>query len=141
MKMKIKILLLVLAAVACLFLTSCNKNKDKKNDPLRSTTWTAYDQDDLMVLKFELGTLSTFYIGDNNLQRKGDVGSSAYTLTDSKIVFNNLNGAYDNKQFHFKSGTLDGDAMTIRYDRWTTVAGMDSPKESLQAVFKKHTGK
>ena len=141
MKMKIKILLLVLASVACLSLTSCNKNKDKKNDPLRSTTWTAYDQDDLMVLKFELGTLSTFYIGDNNLQRKGEVGSSAYTLKDSKIVFNNLNGAYDTKQFHFKSGTLDGDAMTVRYDRWTTVAGMDSPKESLQAVFKKHTGK
>ena len=141
MKMKIKILLLVLASVACLSLTSCNKNKDKKNDPLRSTTWTAYDQDDLMVLKFELGTLSTFYIGDNNLQRKGEVGSSAYTLKDSKIVFNNLNGAYDTKQFHFKSGTLDGDAMTVRYDRWTTVAGMDSPKESIQAVFKKHTGK
>ena len=97
MKMKIKILLLVLASVACLSLTSCNKNKDKKNDPLRSTTWTAYDQDDLMVLKFELGTLSTFYIGDNNLQRKGEVGSSAYTLKDSKIVFNNLNGAYDTR--------------------------------------------
>ena len=91
-----------------------------------------------MVLKFELGTLSTFYIGDNNLQRKGEVGSSAYTLNDSKIVFNNLNGSYDNKQFHFKSGTLDGDAMTVRYDRWTTVAGMDSPKESIQAVFKKY---
>ena len=136
--MKVKFILLVLASVACLTLTSCNKNKDKKNVPLRSTTWTAYDQDDMMVLKFELGTLSTFYIGDNNLQRKGEVGSSAYTLNDSKIVFNNLNGSYDNKQFHFKSGTLDGDAMTVRYDRWTTVAGMDSPKESIQAVFKKH---
>lgn len=134
--------LIAIALLAGLLAISCNKKKDKVNDPLRSTTWTALDGDNLMILKFELGTLSTFYIGDNNLNRKSNVSSSAYTLTDdTKVTFADLNGSYNNEKYRFKTGILDGDAMTVSYDRWTTAAGMDGPKEHIQAVFKKHTAK
>ncbi len=136
--MKKTLLLLTLAVLAALTLVSCNKNKGKTKDPLNATTWTAYDGDYLMVLKFEMGTLATFYVGDKNLNRLGPVSTSAYTLTDdTKLSFSNFNGSMDVTRYRFKTGTLDGDSMTIAYDRWTTSSGMDSPKEHLQAVFKK----
>lgn len=136
--MKGKLILLSLAVLACVGFTSCNKDKDKNKDPLNSTTWTAYDGDDLMVLRFELGTISSFYIGDNNLNRLGPASGSAYTLTDNtKIAFADLNGSYNNNKYRFKTGTLSGDSMTVSYDRWTTASGIDSQKEHLQAVFKK----
>ena len=136
--MKKTLLLLTLAVMAALTLVSCNKNKGKTKDPLNATTWTAYDGDYLMVLKFEMGTLATFYVGDKNLNRLGPVSNSAYTLTDdTKISFANFNGSMNVTRYRFKTGTLDGDSMAIAYDRWTTSSGMDSPKEHLQAVFKK----
>ena len=135
-----KIVLLSLALLACLCLGSCNKNKNKTTDPLQSTTWTAYDEDYLMVLKFELGTVSTFYIGDENLNRRSEVSYAPYTLAEeTRLTFNNLNGKMDNERFRIKTGTLDGDAMTIVYDRWTSASGIDSPKQHKQAVFKKRT--
>ena len=136
--MKRTLIYISLAILAILCLGSCNKNKDKTKDPLKSTIWTAYDGDYLMVLKFELGTLSTFYVGNENLERKGPVSNSQYTLTDdTKITFANLNGSIDNERFRFKTGTLDGNSMTISYDRWTSASGMDSDKKHLQAIFKK----
>ena len=136
--MKKTLLLLALAVLAALTLVSCDKNKGKTKDPLNATTWTAYDGDNLMVLKFELGTLATFYVGDRNLNRVGPASNSAYTLTDdTKISFANLEGSMDVTRYRFKTGTLDGDAMTVVYDRWTHSSGMDSPKEHTQAVFKK----
>ena len=136
--MKKSLVLLTLAVLAALTLVSCNKNKGKTKDPLNATTWTAYDGDYLMVRKFELGKLATFYVGDNNLERKGPVSNSTYTLTDdTKISFANLDGIMDVTHYRFKTGTLDGNSMTVAYDRWTTASGMDSPKEHLQAVFKK----
>ncbi len=136
--MKSKLILLSLAILACVSFTACNKDKDKVNDPLKSTIWTAYDGDDLMVLRFELGTLSSFYIGDKNLNRLGPASGSTYTLTDNtKIAFADLNGSYNNNKYRFKTGTLSGDSMTINYDRWTTATIIDSQKEHLQAVFKK----
>ena len=90
--MKKTLLLLTLAVMAALTLVSCNKNKGKTKDPLNATTWTAYDGDYLMVLKFEMGTLATFYVGDKDLNRLGPVSNSAYTLTDdTKISFANFN--------------------------------------------------
>ena len=129
---------LAVVLITCLTVTSCNKNKGKTKDPLSSTTWTAYDGDFLMVLKFELGTRATFYVGDNNLDRIGPVSTSAYTLTDNtKLSFADLNGSMDVTRYRFKTGTLDGDAMTIVYDRWTSASGIDGQKTHLQAVFKK----
>ena len=136
--MKRSLIYISLAILALLSLGSCDKDKGKTKDPLKSTTWTAYDGDYLMVLKFELGTLSTFYVGNENLERKGPVSNSAYTLTDdTKITFSNLNGSIDNERFRFKTATLDGNSMTVNYDRWTTASGIDSEKKHLQAVFKK----
>ena len=136
--MKRTLVILTLAVFAAMTLVSCDKDKGKTKDPLNATTWTAYDGDYLMVLRFELGTLATFYVGDNNLERKGPVSNSAYTLTDdTKVTFANLNGSMDNTRFRFKTGTLDGSSLTVAYDRWTTSSGMDSPKEHLQTVFKK----
>ena len=137
--MKGKWILLSLAVLACIGLASCNKDKDKTKDPLRSTTWTAYDEDDLMVLRFELGTLSSFYIGDNNLNRLSPASGSSYTLSEdqTRISFTDLNGSYNDNKYRFKTATLDGDSMTVLYDRWTTASGIDSPKQHLQAVFKK----
>jgi hypothetical protein len=136
--MKRSLFYIALAILALLSLGSCDKDKGKTKDPLNSTTWTAYDGDYLMVLKFDLGTLSTFYVGNENLERKGPVSSSAYTLTDdTKITFSNLNGSIDNERFRFKTGTLNGDSMTVNYDRWTSASGIDSEKKHLQAVFKK----
>ena len=136
--MKRTLVILTLAVLAAMTLVSCDKDKGKTKDPLNATTWTAYDGDYLMVLRFELGTLATFYVGDNNLERKGPVSNSAYTLTDdTKVNFANLNGSMDNTRFRFKTGTLDGSSLTVAYDRWTTSSGMDSPKEHLQTVFKK----
>lgn len=136
--MKRTLVILTLAVLAAMTLVSCDKDKGKTKDPLNATTWTAYDGDYLMVLRFELGTLATFYVGDNNLERKGPVSNSAYTLTDdTKVTFANLNGSMDNTRFRFKTGTLDGSSLTVAYDRWTTSSGMDSPKEHLQTVFKK----
>lgn len=135
-----KTLFLTLALLACLGLGSCDKNKNKTTDPLQSTVWTAYDNDYLMVLKFELGTVASFYIGDENLNRRNDVAYSPYTLTDNtRLSFSSLNGRMDNERFRFKTGTLDGDSMTVVYDRWTSVSGIDSPKEHKQAVFTKRT--
>lgn len=137
-----KTLLLSLVLLACLGLTSCNKNKNKNTDPLTSTTWTARDGDYLLVLKFELGSIATFYVGNENLDRRGEVAYSTYTLTDNtRVSFADFNGRMDNERFRFKSGTLDGDAMSVAYDRWTSVSGVDSPKQHLQAVFRKQTKK
>ena len=136
--MKKALVILTLAVLAAMTLVSCNKDKGKTKDPLNATAWTAYDGDYLMVLRFELGTLATFYVGDNNLERRGPASNSAYSLTDdTKVTFANLNGSMDNTRFRFKTGTLDGNSMTVTYDRWTTSSGIDSPKEHLQAVFKK----
>lgn len=136
--MKGKLILLTLAVFACIGLTSCNKNKDKQKDPLASTTWTAYDGDYLMVLKFEMGTTAVFYIGDESLSRRSEVSYSLYTLTDdTKLSFSDFNGSMENVRYRFKAGTLNGDTMTVNYDRWTSASGMDSQKQHLQAVFRK----
>ena len=135
--MKRTLILLSLTLLTALGAVSC-KDKDKDTDPLRSTTWSAYDGDNLMVLKFELGTPSFFYIGDNNLERKGPVSVSPYTLTDNtRIFFVDLNGSYENERYRFKTGTLDGDALTVQYDRWTSAGGHDDVKTHTQAVFRK----
>ena len=137
--MKKTLLLLTLTILAALTLVSCDKNKGKTKDPLNATTWTASDGDYLMVLKFDLGTRATFFVGDKNLNPAGPVSNAAYTLTDdTKISFVNLEGSIDVTHYRFKTGTLDGDAMTVAYDRWTHSSGMDSPKEHFPAVvFKK----
>ena len=128
--------------MACLSLVSCNKNKNKTKDPLNGTTWTAYHQDNLLVLQFNLGTVSTFFVGDNNLKPRGTVSSSAYTLTDdTKISFADLNGSIDTDRYRFKTAVLDGDAMQVKYDHWTYAGGIESTKEHLQAVFKKKGSK
>ena len=137
--MKRTFILLSLAFLTVLTAVSC-KDKNKENDPLRSTTWSAYDGDNLMVLKFDLGTIATFYIGNSNLERVGAASVSPYTLTDNtRISFTDLNGSYENERYRFKTGTLDGDAMEIRYDRWTFAGGHDGEKEHKQAVFRKKT--
>ena len=138
-----KTVLLSLALLSCLCLGSCNRNKGKTQDPLSSTTWTAYDGDYLMVLKFELGTTASFYIGDENLNRRNSVSYSPYTLADdTKISFSGLNGSMESVRYRFKTGTLDGNAMSVNYDRWTTTtSGMEGQKEHLQAVFKKREAK
>ena len=61
----------MVAFCAALTLVSCDKDKGKTKDPLNATTWTAYDGDNLLVLKFDLGTRATFYVGDKNLERIG----------------------------------------------------------------------
>ncbi|MBR1576599.1 MAG: hypothetical protein IJ654_09165 [Bacteroidales bacterium] len=135
--MKKTLILLSLTLMTVLVSVSCNK-KNKDTDPLRSTTWSAYDGDNLMVLKFELGTIATFYIGNNNLDRVGNASMSSYTLTDNtRISFADLNGSYENERYRFKTGTLDGDSMVILYDRWTSAGGLDGEKTHTQAVFRK----
>ena len=137
--MKKTLLLLTIAVLAALALVSCDKNKGKTKDPLNGTTWTAYDGDYLMVLKFDLGTRATFFVGDKNLNPAGPVSNSSYTLTDdTKISFANLKGSMDVTRYRFKTGTLNGDSMTITYDRWTASAAMESLIEHFpDVVFKK----
>lgn len=136
--MKGKLFLLALAVVACFGLNSCDKNKNKTKDPLNGTTWSAYQGDNLLVLQFNLGTISTFFVGDNNFKPRGNAVSAPYTLTDdTKITFSELNGSYGDDRYHFKTATLDGDSMKVSLDHWTNAAGMDSDKEHLQLVFKK----
>ena len=138
MIMKGKLFLLALAIVACFGLNSCDKNKNKTKDPLNGTTWTAYHGDNLLVLQFNLGTISTFFVGDNNLKPRDRASSAPYTITDNtQITFGDLSGYLDSDYYRFKSAKLDGDAMQVNYDHWTKAAGMESPKEHLQAVFKK----
>ena len=136
--MKKTLVLLTVAVCAALTLVSCDKNKGKTKDPLSATAWTAEIDDYQMVLKFELGTLATFYVGDKNLQRIGPVSNSAYTLTDdTKISFANLSGGIDVNHYRFKTGTLNGDYMTVTYERWTTVSGMESDHRQDNVTFKK----
>ena len=93
----------MVAFCAALTLISCDKDKGKTKDPLNATTWTAYDGDNLLVLKFDLGTRATFYVGDKNLERIGPASNSAYLLTDdTKITFASLNGSIDviRRRFH-----------------------------------------
>jgi len=136
--MKRKLLFFSLAALTCLCLASCNKDKDKVKDPLNATIWTAYDSDNLMVLRFNLGTVATFFIGDDNLQPKGTVFTANYTLADdTKITFVDLDGSLDTDFYRLKNAVLDGETMTVKYDRWTQAAGIVGQHEHLQAVFKK----
>ena len=136
--MKKTLVLLTVAFWAALTLVSCDKDKGKTKDPLNATTWTAYDGDNLLVLKFDLGTRATFYVGDKNLERIGPASNSAYLLTDdTKITFASLNGSIDVTRYRFKTGTLDGDSMTVTYDRWTYSSGIESPKDHITNTFKK----
>ena len=135
------ILLLSLALVSALGMSSCSK-KETNTDPLQATLWYAQDEynGNMMVLRFELGTLSSFYIGDNNLDRLPDASpsGSTYTLTDdTRVTFLDLNGSYNNDRYRFKSATLDGDTMLVSYDRWTSASSIDSQKQHLQTLFRK----
>ena len=138
-----KTLLLSLILLACLGLTSCDKNKNKNTDPLASTTWTAQEDDYLLVLKFELGSVATFYVGDESLNRRSEVSYSAYTLTDNtRVSFADLNGRMDSERFRFKNATVDGNAMIVSFDRWTSASGStDTPKVHRQVIFNKRTKK
>jgi hypothetical protein len=129
--MKGKWILLSLAVLACIGLASCNKDKDKTKDPLRSTTWTAYDEDDLMVLRFELGTISSFYIGDNNLNRLSPASGSSFTLSEdqTRISFTELNETagmgmrVDEDEWKAQFAGVNTDSFTLNKAGGSTAAG------------------
>ena len=128
----------MVAFCAALALVSCDKDKGKTKDPLNATTWTAEIDDYQMVLKFDMGTRATYYVGDKNLERIGPVSYSVYVLKDdTKIIFNNLSGGIDVNHYRFKTGTLNGDYMEVAYERWTTVSGIESGHKQDNVTFKK----
>lgn len=110
--MKKFIYFLLVAFVAMLSLSSCEKTPEKEENPLVGTKWFASYSDYLMVLEFTSDTEVTGYFAkDNGVYYSGRT-SGTYTVSGSKVTFNDLTYRWMYAYYKLQSATVSGSLLS-----------------------------
>lgn len=120
---------LLLSTVFAFSLVACEKEKDSHQ--LAGTIWTAKYVDEVVVLEFAGNNSVTFFRADENLNIKGSAYSGTYTLKGDNITFDLI--GYNFYKWIFKTGTISGNIMKVKYDiEWYSSGERDEMEETYR---------